>query len=113
MITINANLHPIMARMHKPEVDKTTKRPLEVQDKRSVVAIEDYDIDRWLTCSPKEAREMVELIPVHLIDATPAPTVPEVVEAGQQEEVNHRKKAELSPRPMAETDEPRAGLLPS
>jgi putative SOS response-associated peptidase YedK len=87
MITINANLHPIMARMHKPEVDKTTKRPLEMQDKRSVVAIEEHDIDRWLTCSPQEAREMVELIPVHLIDAAPVPTTSDVAEAGQQEEV--------------------------
>ena len=73
--------------MHKPEIDKTTKKPLEVQDKRSVVAIEELDIDRWLTCAPQEAREMVELIPVHLIDAAPAPTTFEVAEAGQQREV--------------------------
>lgn len=72
MLTINANLHPIMSRMHKPEIDRTTKKPLEVQDKRSVVAIEEYDFDRWLTCTPEEAREMVQLIPVDLIDAGPA-----------------------------------------
>lgn len=73
MLTLNANLHPIMSRMHKPEIDKTTKKPLEVQDKRSVVAIEEHDFDRWLTCTPEEAREMVELIPADRMIAAPAP----------------------------------------
>ncbi|MET3177841.1 UNVERIFIED_ORG: putative SOS response-associated peptidase YedK [Variovorax guangxiensis] len=71
MLTINANLHPIMSRMQKPEIDKMTKKPLEVQDKRSVVAIEEHDFDRWLTCTSDEAREMVELISVDLIDSGP------------------------------------------
>lgn len=73
MLTINANLHPIMSRMHKPEIDKTTKKPLEVQDKRSVVAIEEHDFDRWLTCTPEEAWGMVELIPVDRMIAGPTP----------------------------------------
>ncbi|WP_097200796.1 SOS response-associated peptidase [Variovorax sp. YR752] len=73
MLTVNANLHPIMSRMHKPEVDKKTKKPLEVQDKRSVVAIEERDFDRWLTCTVEKAREMVQLIPVDLMVAGPAP----------------------------------------
>ena len=73
MLTINANLHPIMSRMHKLEVDKVTKQPLPVQDKRSVVAIEEHDLDRWLTCTVDEALGMLQLIPVHLIDARPAP----------------------------------------
>ncbi|WP_233101489.1 hypothetical protein [Variovorax sp. IB41] len=57
--------------MHKPEIDKTTKKPLEVQDKRSVVAIEERDFDRWLTCTPEEARRMIGLIPVDLMSAVP------------------------------------------
>ncbi|MNV89395.1 hypothetical protein D3C71_1836820 [compost metagenome] len=73
MLTLNANLHPIMSRMHKPEIDKTTKKPLEVQDKRSVVAVEEHDFDRWLTCTTEEAREMMQLIPADLIAAAPAP----------------------------------------
>ena len=73
MLTLNADLHPIMARMHKPEIDRVTKKPLAVQDKRSLVAIEAHDFDRWLTCTVEEAREMLQLIPVHLIDAGPAP----------------------------------------
>lgn len=73
MLTLNANLHPVMARMHKPEVDKKTKKPLDVQDKRSVVAIEEHDFDRWLSCTVEEAREMVQLIPVDRLIAQPAP----------------------------------------
>lgn len=73
MLTLNANLHPVMSRMHKPEIDKTTKKPLETQDRRSVVAIEEHDFDRWLTCTVEEAREMMELIPVDLMIAGPAP----------------------------------------
>ena len=60
-----------MSRMHRPEIDRATKKPLEMQNKRSVVAIEEHDFDRWLTCSPEQAREMMELIPVNLIDAGP------------------------------------------
>jgi len=73
MLTLNANLHPIMSRMHRPEIDPTTKKPLEVQDKRSVVAIEEHNFDRWLTCAPEETREMMELIPADLMIAGPAP----------------------------------------
>lgn len=89
MLTINANLHPIMARMHKPEVDKKTKKPLEVQDKRSVVAIEEHDFDRWLTCTVEEAREMVQLIPVDRMVAGPAPADESrtaIPESGAEEE---------------------------
>ena len=42
MLTLNADAHPLMGRMHKPEVDPKTKQklPLERQDKRSVIPIE-------------------------------------------------------------------------
>jgi len=86
MLTVNANLHPLMSRMHKIEVDKKTKVPLPIQDKRSVVAIEEHDIDRWLTCTPEEAREMVGLIPVQFIDAGPAALDLEVVERAPEAE---------------------------
>lgn len=72
MLTLNANLHPIMSRMHKPEIDKATKKPLEVQDKRSIVAIEEHDFDRWLTCTVEEARDMLMLPAMSVIDAGPA-----------------------------------------
>jgi putative SOS response-associated peptidase YedK len=44
MLTINADDHPLMSRMHKPD----PKLPPDRQDKRSVVAIEMADVDVWL-----------------------------------------------------------------
>ncbi len=50
MLTINADGHPLMGRMHKPEVDPKTGLvlPLERQDKRSVIPIEAANFDQWL-----------------------------------------------------------------
>lgn len=42
MLTINADSHPLMRRMHKPD----PKLPADQQDKRSVVPIEFADVDR-------------------------------------------------------------------
>lgn len=72
MLTLNANLHPLMSRMHKIEVDPKTKLPLPIQDKRSLAPLEAHDFDRWLTCTVDEARAMLELPSVHLFDAGPA-----------------------------------------
>lgn len=44
MLTVNADEHPVMSRMHKP--DPTL--PANQQDKRSVVSIEPVFADRWL-----------------------------------------------------------------
>lgn len=43
MLTCNADGHPLMGRMHKPD----PHLPSDRQDKRSVVAIEIDDLDRW------------------------------------------------------------------
>jgi hypothetical protein len=43
MVTLNADSHPRMSRMHKPD----PKMPSDQQDKRSVVPIELADVDRW------------------------------------------------------------------
>jgi len=72
MLTINANLHPLMSRMHKIEIDRMTKQV--IFDKRSVVPIEEHDFDRWLTCTVEEARDMLLLPSVDVIDAGPAPS---------------------------------------
>ena len=44
MLTINADHHPLMRRMHKPD----PQLPPDAQDKRSVIAIEADDVERWL-----------------------------------------------------------------
>jgi putative SOS response-associated peptidase YedK len=81
MLTINANLHPLMSRMHKLERDRVTKQL--IFDKRSLVLLEEHDFDRWLTCTVKEAREMLQLPAMNAIDAGPAADdgAPEMEEA--------------------------------
>ncbi|MDF3822237.1 SOS response-associated peptidase family protein [Leptospira sp. 96542] len=61
MLTINADGHPIMGRVHKNEVDKETGEvlPLERQDKRSVISIELEDVDLWLQGTVDQARELL------------------------------------------------------
>lgn len=55
MLTVNADDHPIMSRMHKPD----PKLAPDQQDKRSVVAIEQRDLDQWLRGSMNEATELL------------------------------------------------------
>ena len=44
MLTVNADHHPVMSRMHKPDPDL----PLNAQDKRSVISVGQSDVNRWL-----------------------------------------------------------------
>ncbi len=61
MLTINADGHPIMGRVHKNEVDKATglPLPLEQQDKRSVISIEPEDVDLWLGGTLPQAQALL------------------------------------------------------
>lgn len=56
LLTINADQHPVMRRMHKPDPDL----PADAQDKRSVVAIEAGDVERWLHGRPEDARGLLQ-----------------------------------------------------
>jgi putative SOS response-associated peptidase YedK len=67
MLTINADAHPIMSRMHKPD----PKLGPDQQDKRSTVAIEPADVDQWLFGTPEEASRLVRLTPAERFDAGP------------------------------------------
>ena len=67
MLTINADAHPLMSRMHKPD---PRRGPTE-QDKRSVVAIEPVDFEQWLAGTIEQARELIRLPPVQGFDAGP------------------------------------------
>jgi putative SOS response-associated peptidase YedK len=67
MLTINADAHPLMKRMHKPD----PRLGPDQQDKRSVVPIELQDVDTWLAAPPEQARQLVQLAPVELFDAQP------------------------------------------
>lgn len=68
MLTINADAHPLMSRMHKPD----PKRPPNMQDKRSVVPITRADVDTWLFAPLVEAAQLVRLAPVGAFDGQPA-----------------------------------------
>lgn len=67
MLTINADQHPLMSRMHRPD----PKLPPDRQDKRSVVAIELGDVDVWLHGSIDDAKELLRVPPVEAIEAVP------------------------------------------
>lgn len=67
MLTQNADAHPLMRRMHKPD----PKVGADQQDKRSVVAIEEAEIEQWLLGTEAEAGELVRLTPLEMFDASP------------------------------------------
>ncbi len=68
MLTINADDHPLMRRMHKPN----PKKPANQQDKRSVIPIAPEDYDQWLTGTVQEAKALLRVAPVEVFDARPA-----------------------------------------
>lgn len=70
MLTLNADRHPLMNRMHKPD----PKLGPDQQDKRSVVPIELDDVDTWLAGSQEAAAALVRLAPVEVFDAGPVAT---------------------------------------
>jgi putative SOS response-associated peptidase YedK len=76
MLTINADSHPIMSRMHKPD----PKVPADMQDKRSVVALEIDDLDAWLHGSLAEAVSLIRPPAAELIEAAPAGSLKQDVE---------------------------------
>lgn len=68
MLTVNADDHPLMSRMHKSD----PKLPADQQDKRSVVAIERTDADVWLSGTLAEAKALLRAPAVELIEGGPA-----------------------------------------
>ncbi len=69
MLTLNADAHPLMRRMHKPD---PKLGPVE-QDKRSVVAVDLPDVDAWLHGTVAQATSLVRLTPMEDFDAGPMP----------------------------------------
>ena len=67
MLTINADAHPLMSRMHKPD----PRLGPDGQDKRSVVAIAPADQARWLRGTTEDALALIRLTPAEEYDAAP------------------------------------------
>lgn len=69
MLTQNADVHPLMRRMHKPD----PQLPADQQDKRSVVVLEPADLEQWLRGSEADARRLIKLPSDEVFDARPEP----------------------------------------
>ena len=67
MLTVNADSHPLMSRMHKPD----PKLPADQQDKRSVIAIELDDVDLWLTGTQSDVKHLLRAPEASLFDVNP------------------------------------------
>lgn len=67
MLTINADRHPLMSRMHRPDL----KLPPDQQDKRSVIAIESSDLDTWLNGSIGDITALMRAPPLDIFQAAP------------------------------------------
>jgi len=67
MLTLNADDHPLMRRMHKPD----PKLGPDQQDKRSVVPIEPEDVDTWLHAPLPVAQQLVRLAAVDVFSESP------------------------------------------
>ena len=72
MLTINADEHPLMSRMHKLD----PKLALDKQDKRSVIPLEAADFDQWLEGTVDQARALMKLAPVEVFDGGPTGSPP-------------------------------------
>jgi putative SOS response-associated peptidase YedK len=67
MLTINADAHPLMSRMHKPD----PRLGPDQQDKRSVVVVERGDWDRWLAGTQAQAIDLLRLAPAAVFEHGP------------------------------------------
>lgn len=70
MLTLNADHHPLMSRMHKPD----PKLPPDAQDKRTVVVLEPETWGDWLTVPVAKARELITVAPAAIFKAGPDQT---------------------------------------
>jgi putative SOS response-associated peptidase YedK len=68
MLTLNADAHPLMRRMHKPD----PRLGPDQQDKRSVIPIEPEDVDTWLHAPLAQASALLRLTPAEAFEAEPA-----------------------------------------
>lgn len=63
MLTLNADSHPVLNRLHKPG-----------DEKRSLYIVPPQEFDRWLTATPDAAGAMLTLLPSEGFVIEPAPT---------------------------------------
>lgn len=69
LLTLNADTHPLMNRMHKPD----PKLPSDQQDKRMVVVLEPAFWDAWLEAPVEQSRQLIAMAPAEDFLAGPDP----------------------------------------
>lgn len=67
MLTLNADHHPLMNRMHKPD----PKLPPNAQDKRMVAVLEPKTWDTWLNAPLDQARHLITAAPIAVFKGEP------------------------------------------
>ena len=65
MLTLSADAHPLMSRMHKPDPKRGPTEP----DKRSVVPFKIEDVDQWLFGTVDQAAGLMRVLGVDVFDA--------------------------------------------
>ncbi|WP_028600842.1 SOS response-associated peptidase [Ottowia thiooxydans] len=68
MLTVNADAHPLMSRMHKPD----PKLAPDKQDKRSVISIELEDVDLWLCGTIAQVKPLLRPPTMEVLEGVPA-----------------------------------------
>jgi putative SOS response-associated peptidase YedK len=71
MLTMNADAHPLMSLMHKPE----PHLPPDRQDKRTVIPLERAECDTWLHGTVEDAWRLIRLPAMEVFDHGPAEPV--------------------------------------
>lgn len=72
MLTINADDHPLMRHMHRPD----PARAPETQDKRMVVILPEGAYQDWLDAPPQLSMDFMQPFPAERMQATPEPSAP-------------------------------------
>ncbi len=98
MLTINADHHPLMRRMHKPD----PKRAPHMQDKRSVVPVALANVLTWLTAPLPEAAQLVKLAAPEMFDAAPWGQHQEQHQHQHQQQQQDEAEADLFADPHTE-----------
>lgn len=80
-ITFQVNSHPLLNRLHSPDLDPGTKQPLplEQQDKRGEASIEPKDWMRWLEGELDEAAQLLVPPPIEVFDQSDAKRIDELL----------------------------------
>lgn len=81
MLTRNCTGHPLLGRLHKPELDPHTKQaiPADQEDKRAVVHIEPEHWSTWLQGEVNEAQALLNLMPASFFDQADAAKTDELL----------------------------------